>query len=180
MSTRSQTNHRRLARLPSLRSKTLHLWIHSLNISDVSTLQQVSATWNEELVSANYPYYNSIDIHSSNFAHPLLFDDAALLRVLKMSGTYLKSLRLSGLHSLVLERRSPVALYLKENGSKIVLISITNCKNQCGQKYSGVRRKEICKISLPRREDPWANEGMHVQMCHIIWNGWKINIKWWK
>ena len=158
MSTRSQTNHRRLARLPSLRSKTLDLWMHSLNISDVSTLQQVSATWNE-LVSAKYPYYNSIDIHSANFAHPLLFDDAALLRVLKMSGKYLKSLRLSGLHSLVLERRSPVALYLKENGSKIVLISITNCKGisninntvgwiDCLPKLSTLKLNECGNIDL--------------------------------
>ena len=137
MSTRSQTNHRRLARLPALQSKTLNWWMHSLNISDVSTLHQVSATWNE-LASANYPYYNSIDIHSSNFANPSLFDDAALLRVVKMSGKYLKSLRLSGLHSLVLERRSPLGLHLKGNGSNIVLISITNCKgininNQIGR-----------------------------------------------
>ena len=89
MSTRSQTNHRRLERLLALQSKTLSWWMHSLNISDVSTLHQVSATWNE-LASANYPYYNSIDIHSSNFANPSLFDDAALLRVVKMSGKYLK------------------------------------------------------------------------------------------
>ena len=105
---------------------TMQYWMESLNIHDAHTLQSVSSQW-QSLAKGNYSFFNKISIKANTLANPLLFDDDALLRTVQMSGKYLKSLHLSGLHSLVLERRSTLGLYMKDYGAHVVSVAITDC-----------------------------------------------------
>ena len=131
--TRSKHKQRSTLRIPILHDATFRYWTQSLSIFDQHALQQVSHKWqiNATTGEGTELFYGSLHITRKMLAAPKLFDESALVRCLNLAGPYLHHLRLVGLPSLVLPRRSPFALHMKEHGtcSKIVEVQILHCEN---------------------------------------------------
>ena len=126
--TRSKHKQRSTLRIPILHDATFRYWTQSLSIFDQHTLQQVSHKWqiNATTGEGTELFYGSLHITRKMLAAPKLFDESALLRCLNLAGPYLHHLRLVGLPSLVLPRRSQFATHMKD-GTKIVECSILYC-----------------------------------------------------
>ena len=129
--TRSKHKHRTTLRIPILYDATFDYWMQSLNMFDQHALQCVSRKWqiNSTRSMGTELFYGSLHVNCATLASPELFDEPALLRCLKLAGSYLHHLHLVGLSKLVLPRRSACALHLKEHGSKIVEVQILHCEH---------------------------------------------------
>ena len=130
MLTRTKNKQRIKSREPILHHATFPFWMQKLNIFDAHRLQSVSKQWqlNATQSEGAQLYYSEIDIHCASLADPTLFDDDALLRTMQMASTFIRRLHLVGLPSLVLPRRSEIAILLKGN-SKMYECTILRCKS---------------------------------------------------